>query len=210
MMIEKRLLEAAIREFGEKGRDGASTRAIAAKAGTAMSSITYHYGSKEGLYLAATDYIAAKLGLQVTAAAEPGNVPGNPTDARNAIKIILRALADRMISDVDSGWTLFIIREQMAPSEAFERLYDGAMRGIVTQVTELVRIATGCDDREAANLVTFTLFCQVSAMRSSRASFLRLMERDKVTDRLAAALKEQIIENADAILDRLERRSSAR
>ena len=210
MMVEKKLLEVAIREFGQKGREGASTRAIAAKAGTAMSSITYYYGGKEGLYLAATDYIAAKLGLQMTAATQSGYVPDNPTDARDAIKLILGALADRMMSDVDSGWTLFIIREQMAPSEAFERLYEGAMRGIVTQVADLVRIATGCEDREVANLVTFTLFCQVNAMRSSRASFLRLMERDTVTEHLAAALKGQIIENADAILDRLQQRSSAR
>ena len=211
MMVEKKLLEVAIREFGQKGREGASTRAIAAKAGTAMSSITYYYGGKEGLYLAATDYIAAKLGLQMTAATQSGYVPDNPTDAREAIKLILGALADRMMSDVDSGWTLFIIREQMAPSEAFERLYEVAMRGIVTQVADLVRIATGCEDREVANLVTFTLFCQVNA----DAIVARLVSsshgaRDSVTEHLAAALKGQIIENADAILDRLQQRSSAR
>lgn len=54
-MVQQRLLEIAIREFAAKGLDGASTRGIAAAAGTAMSSITYHYGGKEGLYLAAAD-----------------------------------------------------------------------------------------------------------------------------------------------------------
>src|SRR3546814_10523816 len=47
--------------FGRKGLDGASTRGIAKAAGTAMSSITYHYGGKEGLYLAAADYIVSQM-----------------------------------------------------------------------------------------------------------------------------------------------------
>ena len=60
-MAHDRLLEVAVREFGQKGLEGASTRGIAAAAGTAMSSITYHYGGKEGLYLAAADYIAQQM-----------------------------------------------------------------------------------------------------------------------------------------------------
>src|SRR3546814_15646539 len=60
-MIQNRLLETAVREFGRKGLDGASTRGIAKAAGTAMSSITYHYGGKEGLYLAAADYIVSQM-----------------------------------------------------------------------------------------------------------------------------------------------------
>ena len=60
-MLQSRLLDIAISEFGTKGREGASTRGIAAAAGTAMSSITYHYGGKEGLYLAAADRIAERM-----------------------------------------------------------------------------------------------------------------------------------------------------
>src|SRR3546814_4551512 len=60
-MIQNRLLETAVREFGRKGLDGASTRGLAKAAGTAMSSITYHYGRKEGLYLAAADYIVSQM-----------------------------------------------------------------------------------------------------------------------------------------------------
>ena len=55
-MLQHRLLEIAIAEFAAQGLEGASTRGIATAAGTAMSSITYHYGGKEGLYLAAADY----------------------------------------------------------------------------------------------------------------------------------------------------------
>src|SRR5882724_5675964 len=60
--IDVRLLDTAIDQFGRKGIEGASTRAIAAAAGTTMSSITYHYGGKEGLYLAAVRHIANQIG----------------------------------------------------------------------------------------------------------------------------------------------------
>jgi len=41
--------------------DGGKFVEIAAAAGTAMSSITYHYGGKEGLYLAAADHISSRM-----------------------------------------------------------------------------------------------------------------------------------------------------
>lgn len=52
-----RLVEAALREFAEKGFDGASTRAIAARAGVAQSAVPYHFTTKEALWKAAADQI---------------------------------------------------------------------------------------------------------------------------------------------------------
>ena len=60
-MIRERLLSVAIERFGESGFEGASTRDIAQAADTAMSSITYHFGSKEGLYLACADFISEMI-----------------------------------------------------------------------------------------------------------------------------------------------------
>src|SRR5882672_7599510 len=65
--IDDRLLDVAVDQFGRKGLEGASTRAIAAAAGTAMSSITYHYGGKEGLYVATARHIAAQIRNRFTA-----------------------------------------------------------------------------------------------------------------------------------------------
>ena len=55
---DQRLLEVAIDHFGRLGREGASTRAIAKDADTLMSSITYHFKGKDGLYLACAEHIA--------------------------------------------------------------------------------------------------------------------------------------------------------
>ncbi len=43
-MVSAMLLDTAIDQFGRLGFEGASTRDIARASGTAMSSITYHFG----------------------------------------------------------------------------------------------------------------------------------------------------------------------
>jgi TetR/AcrR family transcriptional regulator len=46
------LLDAALHEFASKGFAGARVRDIAARAGVSKDLIAYHFGSKDGLYLA--------------------------------------------------------------------------------------------------------------------------------------------------------------
>ena len=60
--IRERLLDAALVEFGAKGFDGASTRAIARSIGAHQPQINYHFASKEALWTAAVDHLFAELG----------------------------------------------------------------------------------------------------------------------------------------------------
>lgn len=46
------LLDAALEEFAEKGFAGATVRDIAARAGVSKDLIAYHFGGKDGLYVA--------------------------------------------------------------------------------------------------------------------------------------------------------------
>lgn len=66
------LLEAARRVLLESGYAGLSTRAVAAQAGTQMSQIRYHFGSKEGMILALFEYMnAALIDRQSTTFSDP-------------------------------------------------------------------------------------------------------------------------------------------
>ena len=60
--IREALLNAALVEFGAKGFDGASTRAIAARVGAHQPQIHYHFESKAALWTAAVDYLFGLLG----------------------------------------------------------------------------------------------------------------------------------------------------
>lgn len=52
------LIETAVKHFGDHGFDAASLRAIVAEAGQNISSIKYHFGSKQGLYDACARAVA--------------------------------------------------------------------------------------------------------------------------------------------------------
>jgi TetR/AcrR family transcriptional regulator len=59
--IREALLESALVEFGAKGFDGASTRAIAVRVGAHQPQINYHFESKTALWTAAVDYLFGLL-----------------------------------------------------------------------------------------------------------------------------------------------------
>lgn len=59
--IRELLLDAALVEFGAKGFDGASTRAIARRIGAHQPQINYHFASKDALWAAAVDHLFAEL-----------------------------------------------------------------------------------------------------------------------------------------------------
>ena len=58
---KRELLDAAQQVLLKEGYSGLSTRRVAETAGTQMSQIQYHFGSKEGMILALFEYLNAQL-----------------------------------------------------------------------------------------------------------------------------------------------------
>jgi TetR/AcrR family transcriptional regulator len=71
--IREALLESALIEFGAKGFDGASTRAIAQRVQAHQPQINYHFDSKATLWTAAVDYLFGLLGEALD-----GALPADP------------------------------------------------------------------------------------------------------------------------------------
>lgn len=204
-MSHARLLDIAIAEFGEKGLTGASTREIARAAGTAMSAITYHYGGKDGLYLAAAERIADEMAalLGGVVRATETHVVEDPAEARARMHRILSRLAEKLAEEARGGWPSFILREQMNPTAAFDRIYDRAMGPMLEAMAQLVCVATGMRDARAARIAALTMMAQVVSLRGSRASCLRLLGIERFAAEDIDAIKTRVAANTDAILDRL-------
>ena len=203
-MTQARLLDIAIREFGLHGLSGASTRKIAGAAATAMSSITYHYGGKDGLYLAAADRIAVRMAeeLAPALAAEDGVGANDRTAARAAVHSLLSSFFDLMASEETEDWSLFIMREQLTPGAAFERIWAGMMGQMLARMADLIRTATGAS-AAASRIVTLTLLGQALGVRASRAAMLRLCEIETLDLHTLTRMKARLVANTDAILDRM-------
>jgi AcrR family transcriptional regulator len=201
--LPDRLLRAAIDEFGRRGVEGASTRAIAAAAGTTMSMITYHHGSKEGLYLAAARRIAGEIGERITpalAAARASDGEGPP-----AALARLLALVDEfvgvMVCPESEAWARFIVREQMDPTPAFDILYGGVMGRLVEHLSALVgRASGGRIDAAEARLRTLAIVGQALVFRFARATVLRATGWTGIDEDEAAAIRSVVRAHTTAIL----------
>ena len=188
-MLQTRLIDIAIDQFGRLGFDGTSTRDIARASGTAMSSITYHFGGKEGLYLACADHIAQGIrerhATSIDLMLDAGTLD-RPTAVQRCLAIV-DSFAQIMLHSGSERWARFIVREQQAPTEAFERLYQGVVKPELPPL-ELRALA-------------MLIFGQTLVLRAARASVCKALGTPELGDTEAQLLRNRIRENSLAILN---------
>ncbi len=132
-----RLVEAGLRLFGRHGPDGVTTRELASEAGVNLAAIPYHFRSKEGVYVAVAQSIVERLGGELVRVAERVNASLSQSQRRprsELIGLLLELMTSMLrticLSQERTLVGMFVIREQMQPSDAFNVLYDGFMRPV--------------------------------------------------------------------------------
>lgn len=98
-----RLLAVARDLFTQRGQDGVSVRDITSRAKANLGAITYHFGSKEALYHAALETLAAPL---VDAIARAARGPGSGLDR---VEAIVRAVLGHVAAN--PGAPAVVLRE---------------------------------------------------------------------------------------------------
>jgi AcrR family transcriptional regulator len=203
------LLAAALTIFGRDGYHAASTRAIAQAAGVNLALIRYHFGGKEGLYLAVFEHIAARImqrqrpGIEAIEAvlAEPDDA--RDWRARQAIYLppLLRfvdGMAAMLASRESAPWAQLILREQQAPTRAFALLYEKLMGPVLGLLTRLLQRLHGTN--ADVRLEVATILGQALVFRAARAAVLRLMDWREIGEAELASIQEQIRRNLAAQL----------
>lgn len=176
----KKLISAALDLFGRLGFEATSTRAIADAAGANIGSIKYHFSGKEGLYAAVAEHIGEQISetiMPIVAEAQARPEEPTPDKAREILIAMLSGFNHMMVANPETeGWARFVMREQMAPSIAFDILYERVMGRAHGFMTKLVATITGDPPESAtARLTAFALIGQVLIFRVGRAAVLRRM-----------------------------------
>ncbi|GGC50058.1 CerR family C-terminal domain-containing protein [Chelatococcus reniformis] len=211
----QKLLLAATDVFGRVGFDGATTRALADAAGVNLQAIPYYFGGKEGLYVATAEHIAAQIGahagqargraLARIAAAESGGPPLGRDEARVLLTDILQTMAALFVSPQAEAWARFLIREQMAPTEAFARVYGGLMEPMLRLTGRLVgRLLDEEPSSEHVRLRTLSLLGSVMVFRMAHAAALRQLAWTDVGPREIGALRDLAADLVAALVPRTE------
>lgn len=168
-----RLIQAAIRLFGEQGFAATTTRMLAEAAGANIGSIAYHFGHKRGLYLAAARHIAEQLRTRLDLDA-PVPVEAR-ADALAALHAVTRRMVRTVVEDEECRrWLLLVMREQVQPDEAFEilqaeafGLVQATLGGLIARLTD-----RAVDDRRVI-FETHTLIGQIVFFLIGREPLLR-------------------------------------
>lgn len=207
------LVQAAIEIFGRDGFHAASTREIAKQAEANQAAIGYHFGGKEGLYLAAIKYIAEQIGERIGPIAEEirtklkvmAEQKIDPVEMRDISLTLLVKLMNGMlrmlVGQESSSWARLILREQQSPTPAFDVFYKELMSRVMHITTELVSRIRGLDSQsDDAKLLAITVFGQVIVFRASRAAILRYMGWSDFSKKQTDSVQAQIEANIKAIL----------
>jgi TetR/AcrR family transcriptional regulator, regulator of cefoperazone and chloramphenicol sensitivity len=196
----ERLIAAAIELFGRKGREGVSTREIAAAAKVNIAGIAYHFGGKDQLYEACARHIvvtiSGKLKARLAELAEAQIPPAK------RMHHVLRALATFLLATPKlASFPRFVLREQMDPSPAFNILYAGVMEPLHMRFCAIWGEAIGTDpESEKVKLQVFALLGQVFFFRMAQAGAMRRMGWTAIGEKEVDALVANASRTVDALL----------
>lgn len=198
-----RLIDAALDAFGEAGFEAASTRRIANKARVNLAAITYHFGSKRALHVAVARHIAERIAAGIGPALAVAGVQqsfDDPDAARRAIVGLLGVFIDVILGQAEAArWSLFVVREQMRPTAAFDVLYQ-FIGGASGTASRLVAAALGRPEDAETRLRFLSIIGQVLFFRVAQAVVFRRMEWTAIGEAERAAIKRVVIGNVEDIL----------
>lgn len=200
---DDRLLEIAVAEFGRKGVEGVSTRDLARKAETVMSSITYHYGGKDGLYLAAAEFVAGRMGDRLAAIfnARPPVETLGPAEAVEELCHLMETAMRTLIDPRNAPYAQFILREQTIPGAGFEIIYERLLSRVAARLTGLVGVAAaGRWGAEEVRVRSVAIFGQILVFRAARLTVMRVTGWDEITEARARLIRDVVSAHVRAML----------
>lgn len=127
--IHKKLMEVGTQLFAERGVNGVSIRELSMAAGTSISMISYHFGSKEGLY-------SAVLQQQFACFAEIHEIRRQVSDPVEMIESYLRWTFQRHRNN--PHLLRFYTSELTNPTPFFETLVGPVIDEVIVTMAEAI------------------------------------------------------------------------
>lgn len=204
----EQLILAGIDLFGQHGFKATTTRMIAEAANSNIGSISYYFGNKHGLYLAAARHIASRMREQFQLDAMGITYDHARTLQRDEARELLEDLVRSMVrlfvrEDEARRWLMLVMREQANPTEAFDILYRESFEIVHITITTLIATLMRLKPTsERVILETHTLVGQIVFFLVGRTPILRrLGSGDRFTPETADLVEKVIISHLD-VFDR--------
>lgn len=195
------LIDAALHLFAHKGYDATSTRELAARAGTNVASIAYHFGGKAGLRTACARHVAETVSTVFTRLDPPD--PMMPAIMAQAqIETLVQGFVQLVVGTPGAqDMVTFVVRELADPGEVAGLIYTQLLEPRHIAICQLMASATGRDaDDEDLKLAVFSTIGQIVYFRIARPFVQQRMgwgaldqpETQKITQTIIASLRDAI------------------
>jgi AcrR family transcriptional regulator len=187
---EKRLLEAAGEIFAEYGYRAATVRQICEKAGANIAAVNYHFGDKDGLYMAVLRFVH-----KTQAEKYPSNLGlASRSGAEERLRAYICSLLYRIFAEGRPGWHLKLItREMTEPTRAFTTLVREAARPLHQELASIVRELLGSRaSNKAVRLCTLSILGQSVYYLHARPVISQLYPQQRYGPKEIEGLAEHI------------------
>jgi AcrR family transcriptional regulator len=200
-----RIIATALRIFGERGYDQASTRQIAAEAGVNPPALQYYFHSKEGLHRACAQHIIDLVTLAISPAVARASEAVRADAAEGvsaALFGLLDALADGFAAAGSENWSRFIARGRIdGAGPAIALLRERIGSPLVDTVAQLLSVLEGrAAHDESVRLRALAILGQVNWLHANRDHTLDMMGWTEFDPRNLALIKAMVREHTQAIL----------
>jgi AcrR family transcriptional regulator len=201
----QRILDAALKAFGEASFKAVTTRRIAQAAGVSLPTLQYYFGDKEGLYRACAEALVDRYRSYTAADAAKARQALQqefaPETARLHLKALIRALAGFLVGTKEAQrWAQFVARELRDPGPAFDILYRKLWQPGVDITARLVARVLGISEGDpAARITALLLISSVLAFQSARSIALRTMRWPSIGPNELAMVLASLDAQIDAI-----------
>ena len=197
------LIQAGLHLFGQNGFEATSTRQLAARAGTNVASIAYHFGSKAGLRAACAMAVVSRVSKALDGAGVL-DAPNTGGAALAKIENLVGALVDLIVASPEAAdMAAFMIREATAPGEVADTVYLQFIEPRHKAICRLWATVTGRDPDDAeVKLAVFALVGQVVYFRIASPFVLRRMSWNAVGPDETRQISALIIANLHDTIER--------
>lgn len=205
----QRIIDAAIRLFGEHGFAGASTRDIAAAAGVNPPALQYYFENKEGVYLACAQFITDDLLARFEPSMQQARAAlKNDGDVQGWIDAFLRVYEvglDMLLSDAHlSDRRLFAARdmageEPLASTQLLEQRLKQPLHKL--RLTLLARIAGTTTRDPVVRIRLLALKGQIMAFFHPAGACNEFLGWKEIDAQRSALIKKTVIEQTRTLLE---------
>ncbi|WP_223570856.1 CerR family C-terminal domain-containing protein [Pseudomonas sp. BF-R-26] len=203
-----RIVAAALKLFGERGFEAASTRDIATAAGVNAPALRYYFDNKEGVYLACAEHIASRVWEYLSQVVAHGEHVIAENESDEALIDAFCAIQARVVefmfkSRESSEWQLFIAHGQsgQGPAAGFQIINHRLNEPISTVTNAIIgRLLGRPANDDETRIRSMALSGQLAVFQMMRRTALTSLNWDKVDAERLDLITRVVIDHTRAVL----------